>query len=41
MPESEMKATADDSKPAGCVSEVHCESLGAMEEVDPECGKEI
>lgn len=43
FPESEMKATADDNKPAGCFSEESCESASAdaVKETDPECGKEI
>ena len=43
IPESETKATADDNKPAGCISEDHCESASAnaVKEVDPDCGKEI
>ncbi|XP_062481432.1 shugoshin 1-like isoform X1 [Pezoporus occidentalis] len=40
FPESEMKATADDNKPAGCFSEDFCESASAdaVKETDPERG---
>lgn len=42
IPESETKATADDNKPAVCISEDRCESASAdpIKELDPECGKE-
>ncbi|KAM6103291.1 uncharacterized protein LJ206_013150 isoform 2-T2 [Theristicus caerulescens] len=41
IPESERKATADDSKPAGCISEDRCASASAnaIKEVDLECGE--
>ncbi|PKU45427.1 shugoshinhypothetical protein [Limosa lapponica baueri] len=41
IPESKMKATTDDSKPDGFVSEDHCESasLYAIKEVEKECGE--
>ncbi|KAM9575691.1 uncharacterized protein ACIB01_003459 isoform 1-T1 [Guaruba guarouba] len=40
FPESEMKATADDNKLAGCFSKDFCESASAaaVRETDPECG---
>lgn len=43
IPESEMKAAPDGSKPAGFVLEDCCESAsaGAIKEVEPECGEEI
>lgn len=43
IPEREMKAGTDDSKPAGFVSEDHCESAStdAIKEAEPACGKEI
>ncbi|XP_061231010.1 shugoshin 1-like isoform X2 [Neopsephotus bourkii] len=39
FPESEMKATADDNRPAGCFSKDFCESASAdaVKETDPEC----
>ena len=38
-----MKATTDDTKRTGFVSEDRCESVSAdaVKEVEPECGKEI
>lgn len=43
IPMSEMKATTDDSKPAGFVSEDCCESAStdAIKGVESEYGKEI
>jgi len=43
IPEREMKATTDDTKRTGFVSEDCCESVSAdaVKEVEPECGKEI
>ncbi|KAM4658540.1 uncharacterized protein AAGF69_009146 [Amazona ochrocephala] len=43
FPESDVKATADDNKPAGCFSKDVCESASAaaVREKDPEYGKEI